>query len=170
MKKASMKNVVVVGLAVFAASCGSIPDIRDMQLSRGGVLGAVIGGAAGGYAGTYIGSGITQTLAIAGGALLGTTYGYSIGDRLYPSDLFAYDATAKKALAQAPDGSISGWSNPDTGNSGIFRPTRTFTAQSGMMCRSYRSTFAFGDGAKSAEGTACKGEDGRWRILVADAG
>jgi len=170
MKKASMKNVVVVAMALTAVSCGYGQDFQDMRLSRGGLLGAVAGGAVGGYAGSYVGSGITQTLAIAGGALLGVTYGYSIGDRLYPSDLFAYEATARKALAQAPDGQISGWSNPDTGNSGIFRPTRTFTVQSGRTCRNYRSTFAFGDGTESAEGTACMWEDGRWRILVADAG
>ncbi len=174
MKKTAMKNVVVVVLSLFAASCAMLPntsDIMNTRLTAAGLVGAAVGGALGGYAGSYVGGGIVQTLAIAGGALSGSISGYSIGERLYPSDVAAYDATAKTAIAQARDGEIRGWSNPDTGNSGIIRPVRTFVAQNGATCRDYRSTFSFPDGAMSAEGTACRQANGDWRIVLAgDAG
>ena len=174
MKKTAMKNVVVVVLSLFAASCAIPPNtdsVMNTRLTAGGLLGAAVGGALGGYAGSYIGGGIAQTMAIAGGALIGGVSGYSIGERLYPSDVAAYNATAETALAQARDGEIRGWSNPDTGNSGIIRPVRTFTAQNGAICRDYRSTFAFNDGALSADGTACKQANGNWKtVLAGDAG
>ena len=163
MRKAPMKNVVVVVLSLFAASCSVLPStdtIMNTRLTTGGLLGAAVGGALGGYAGSYVGGGIAQTMAIAGGALIGGVSGYSIGERLYPSDVAAYDATARTAIAQARDGEIRGWSNPDTGNGGIVRPVRTFIAQNGATCRDYRSTFAFPDGAVSADGTACKQANG----------
>lgn len=172
MKKTAMKNVVVVALSLFAASCAGLPDtgtIMNTRLTPAGLLGAAAGGALGGYAGSYIGGGIAQTMFIAGGALIGGVSGYSIGERLYPSDMAAYDATAKTALAQARDGEIRGWSNPATGNSGIIRPVRTFTAQDGATCRDYRSTFAFNDGAVSADGTACRQANGDWRTVLAGA-
>ncbi len=174
MRKTSMKNVVVVVLSLFAASCAMLPNtdtIMNTRLTTGGIIGAAAGAAFGGYAGSYIGGGIVQTMAIAGGALIGGVSGYSIGERLYPSDVAAYDATTKTALAKARDGEIRGWSNPDTGNSGIVRPVRTFTAQNGATCRDYRSTFSFKDGAVSADGTACKQATGDWlTVLAGDAG
>ncbi len=174
MIKTPMKNVVVVVLSLFAASCAMLPNtdtIMNTRLTTGGLLGAAVGGALGGYAGSYVGGGIVQSLAIAGGALAGSVSGYSIGERLYPSDVAAYDATARTAISEARDGEIRGWSNPDTGNSGIVRTVRTFTAQNGATCRDYRSTFSFPDGALSADGTACRQANVDWRtVLTGDAG
>ena len=152
-----MKKLVVAALALSVAAC---VHQEDSRMSTGGLVGAAIGAAAGGLIGAQFGGGLGQMLFIASGVAVGGSGGYMVGERMLGSDWALYDDTARTALSTSQDGEIKSWSNPDTGASGIIRPTRSFRTQSGMQCRDYRSTVAVKDMVQSGDGTACLDPDG----------
>jgi len=127
--------------------------------------GAAAGAALGGWAGSHIGAGAGQMIYMGIGSLLGAVGGYAAGVELEKSDLALYGQTAERGLAEASDGTTLTWNNPQTGNSGAFRPTQTFYASSGMLCRNYRATVAYDGGIQSADGAACRQADGKWKIV-----
>ncbi len=129
------------------------------------MAGAVVGAAVGGYAGAQFGGGLGQLAYIGAGAVSGAVGGYEVGRILKESDMAFYRRTAEQALAEADNGITSNWQNPETGNSGAFRPTQTFKALNGQTCRHFRSTVAFSDAVESGDGTACYQADGRWEII-----
>lgn len=127
--------------------------------------GAAAGAVVGGYAGAHLGGGLGQWAYIAGGTLVGGAGGYEVGRILDESDLVFYQSSAQKALASNDYGSTENWENPETGNSGVFRPSQSFQALNGQTCRHFRSTVAFADAVETGEGTACHQSDGRWQII-----
>ena len=168
-----MRKFTIVSCFVALTACA---DVNMQDISVGGVAGAVVGGLAGGMIGAEFGGGLGQTLYMGAGALVGAGVGYEAGSILYPSDQAAYDNNARMALAGSPDGTQSGWSNPETGNSGIFTPTQTYVTGNGSSCRDYRATLALKvEGAETGviaqqAGTACQQADGSWRAVGEDFG
>jgi surface antigen len=169
-----MKKIAVL-LSLFAlTSCSKNMDAQNVNF--GGLAGAALGALAGGFAGAEFGGGLGQTLFISAGAMSGASVGYEAGTILYPSDQAAYDNNARIALNTSINGEVSEWANPDTGNSGIFTPTKTFIANNGRSCRSYRSTLALRAQwsqrgiVTHQEGTACQQADGSWRSLSKNFG
>ena len=132
--------------------------------------GASAGAALGGWVGYQFGGGLGQMAFTAAGAIVGGAGGYVAANQLLPSDRVLYDSTTRKGLAESADGQVLSWYNPETGNQGVFRPTRSFTAMSGRSCRHYRTTVAFHDGFASSDGTACRMADGQWQIVSNDFG
>jgi len=168
-----MKKFALVSCLAALTACADV----DMQsVSVGGVAGAVVGGLAGGMVGAKFGGGLGQTLFTGAGVVIGAGVGYEAGNILYPSDQVAYDNNAREALAGTVDGTVSQWSNPKTGNSGIFTPTQTYVTGNGLACRDYRATLALKqDTAETGviahqEGTACQQADGSWRAVGEDFG
>ena len=128
-------------------------------------LGSLGGAVLGGLAGAQIGSGSGQLAATAAGALLGFFIGSEVGKSLDKSDQLYAEHTADQALETKPTGQSSTWNNPDSGNSGTFTPTRTSYTDSGQPCREYQQTVTIGGETQQAYGTACRQEDGSWRIV-----
>ena len=164
-----MKKFMAVFCFISLVACSrSEPDFNHVNF--GGVLGALAGAVAGGVVGAEFGGGLGQTLIISSGLLTGASVGFEAGSILYPSDQMAYDNNAKKALDHAFDGKVSNWSNPETGNSGIFIPINTFFTADGRSCRSYRSTLALKKAKNQVgvvahqRGTACQKEGGFWQL------
>ncbi len=155
-----MRKVAVIVLALSIAGCARVPNVNMVEAA-----GAAGGAALGGIVGYQFGGGLGQLLYTAGGAIVGGATGYAATRALVSSDLVLYENTAQTGLAEASDGEISGWSNPETGNSGIFRPVRSFFARDGRYCRQYRTSVAFGDGTQSGDGIACQLADGRWQVV-----
>ncbi len=153
MKSPRMALCVVAMLSTAACETQTMP----FELA-----GATVGAALGGYAGAHFGAGLGQVAYIAGGTILGGLAGFEAGRFLKESDWVLYNGAAEKALA---DGSTVTWDNPETGISGAFRPSTTFTAENGLTCRQFRSTVAFSDAIESGDGTACYQKDGRWQIV-----
>lgn len=168
-----MRKIAVVSCMLAFTACAEM-DTRN--ISAGGIAGAVIGGVAGGMIGAEFGGGLGQTLFMGAGALTGAGIGYDTATMLFPSDQAAYDTNARMALSQSPNGEISAWSNPETGNSGIFSPTGSFVSANGRSCRTYRATLALKDKASDPgviarqTGTACQQADGSWLSLKENLG
>ena len=127
--------------------------------------GAVIGGAAGGLLGSQIGGGSGRLAATAAGALLGALVGSEAGKSLDRADRMYAAQSTQTALERAPSGTVTTWSNPDSGHSGTVTPVRTYQTSAGQYCREYQQTVVVGGQRQSAYGTACRQPDGSWKIV-----
>ncbi len=164
-----MKRFSVIALVLLLGACSS-ERFNVGRIGPGALVGGAVGALAGGMVGSEIGAGLGQSLAMATGIVFGAGGGYALGERLYPSDQVAYDKTASRALNASEDGQPLAWSNDETGNSGIFRPVRTFKTADGWLCRDYRTTTALQERIRQGTGTACLQADGNWRVLLENDG
>lgn len=165
-----MKKVAIVVLALFVAGCTKAQMDQVKRVTPMQIAGIVIGGAAGGVIGAQFGGGIGKSFLIASGVMAGGTAGYLAARKLERSDRQAHDKTASQAFAEAPDGSTRFWNNPETGNSGIIMPTRSYHAGNGSYCRDYRTTVSLEEGFIRGRGIGCQQADGQWKIQMEDLG
>ncbi len=165
MKKLSALAVVI---ALVASSCtpqyGQGEGVGGTGYSKQQV-GTVLGGLGGALAAKDIGKGSGNTLAIAGGAILGSMVGGELGASLDRADQQYLANSTQGALEGTTTGTVSRWINPDSGNSGTVTPTRTFQNQSGQYCREFSQTIVVGGQKQDAFGTACRQTDGSWRVV-----
>jgi surface antigen len=129
-------------------------------------LGVLVGGGSGGIIGAQFGRGDGQIFYATVGTLVGAGAGYKIAPRLLPSDRAFYDRSTQRAWAEAADGEMVSWSNPETGVSGIVRPVASYRTGHGELCRQYRVAVVFRGGVEAGEGTACRQPDGGWAKLA----
>ena len=158
-----MKKITAIVLAASLGGCANIDMTREEMLVT------AAGAAAGGILGYQLGGGvILNSLFATAGTVAGGAAGFYATRTLLGSDRATYDRTAQKGLASAKDGKILDWQNPDTGNSGIFRATKSFYRGNGQYCRQYRTTVAFKKGVQSANGMACLKANGEWQVVSDD--
>ena len=158
-----MKKITALVLTVLIGGCANV------DMSREEMIGTAVGAALGGIIGYQIGGGLLMnSLWATAGTVAGGTAGYVATRTLVGTDRAAYDRTIQKGLAEAENGEVVDWKNPETGNSGIFRPTNSFYAADGRLCRQYRATVAFKDDVLSGAGMACRNPDGQWQVLADD--
>ncbi|MHA1598089.1 MAG: RT0821/Lpp0805 family surface protein [Alphaproteobacteria bacterium] len=169
-----MRKIAIVSLTAMTAACANVDTGYGVTTYE--AMGIVAGGLAGGAVGAELGAGVGQMISMAGGTLAGAGFGYVAGGILGESDQAAYDKSSQMALNSASDGSVSEWSNPETGNGGILIPTRTYMTGDGRYCRDYRVTHAVKDEAADTgafirkNGSACQQADGSWKKLEQDLG
>jgi len=158
-----MKKLTAIVLAASLGGCGNI------DMTREEMLGAAAGAAAGGILGYQLGGSVVMnSLFATAGTVAGGAAGFYATRSLMGTDRAAYDRTAQKGLALAEDGKVLDWQNPETGNSGIFRTTRSFYKGDGQLCRQYRTTVAFEKNVQSGNGMACLGANGEWQVVSDD--
>jgi surface antigen len=156
-----VKKVTSIVLILALGGCANV------QMNREEMLATAAGAAVGAIVGYQFGGGLlVNSLFATAGTLVGGTAGYMTTRALMGSDRKAYDDTTQKGLASAGDGQIVEWSNPETGNSGIFRATHSYRNAQGQQCRQYRSAVAFNDGVRAGVGIACHQADGSWKVVT----
>ncbi len=161
------KKITAIVLAVSLG--GSLGGCVNSDMSREEMLGAAAGAAAGGFIGYQLGGGLLMNSFFATvGTAAGGAGGYYATRVLMGSDRVAYERTAEKGLNESVDGEVVDWSNPETGNSGIFRPIRSFTLADGRYCRQYRTTVSFDKTVRSGTGMACRKNNGQWAVVSDD--
>jgi len=123
-----------------------------------------LGGAAGGaILGSQIGGGSGKTAATAIGAVLGALAGREIARSMSEAD--QQRAYSAERTAVARNESIT-WNNPETGNRGTIEPVRTYTNDAGNLCREYTHSVYINGRPETARGTACRQDDGTWRLVA----
>lgn len=157
MRYAKIALVSVVALSLGLAAC--------QQQGPKQTIGTLGGAAVGGLAGAQIGKGSGKLAATAIGVLLGAFVGSEVGKSLDKADQAYAAQTTGQALENNKTGQRSGWSNPDSGNSGSVTPQRTYETASGQPCREFQQTVTVGGKTQTAYGTACRDENGDWRIV-----
>jgi len=140
--------------AVLAVTLGGCADVDMGNMNREEMLGTAAGAAVGGILGFQLGGGLLLNSTF---AALGTIGGGAAG--FY---------TTQKGLKESSDGQVVDWHNPETGNSGIFRPSRSFNLGDGRYCRQYRTTVSFDKSVHSGDGMACRNADGQWEVVSDD--
>jgi len=125
-------------------------------------VGGLGGAAAGGLLGAALGG---KGTGIAAGTILGGLIGSAIGDRLDAADREKARAAASQALESVPSGQSVAWRNPDSENSGVVTPVRTYQTATGQYCREYMQTITIGGERHQSYGTACRQPDGNWQIV-----
>lgn len=126
--------------------------------------GAILGGIGGAVVGSQFGGGTGRIAMTALGTMLGAYAGSEVGKSLDKAD----QAAAGKAEARAhtaPIGQQISWSNPDSGHSGSYTPTRDGYDQSGNYCREYQTSVNIDGKSEQAFGTACRQADGTWKVV-----
>ena len=156
------KKVTAIVLALSLGGCANV------DMSREEMLGTAAGAAAGGFLGYQLGGGIMNSLFATAGTVVGGAGGFYATRTLMGSDRAAYDQTAQKGLDESNDGDVVAWQNPETGNSGIFRPLRSFHLADGRYCRQYRATVSFEKNVRSGAGMACRQGNGQWAVVSDD--
>ena len=153
-------KVTILSLSViYLSSCQNTIEKNPKQ-----ILGNIFGAGIGGLLGSQIGGGKGQLAAVAAGALAGAYFGGGIGESLDRADKLFMDQNAEQGLEYAKTGVTTQWSNPDSGNSGTFKPTKTYHAKSGKNCREFESTVFIEGKREVATGQACREADGTWKI------
>lgn len=144
-------------------------DVDMTNMNREEMLGTAAGAAVGGFLGYQLGGGLLMNSTFAAlGATGGGVAGFYTTRALMGSDRAAYERTAQQGLTYSPDGKVVDWQNPETGNSGIFRPIRSFRLADGRYCRQFRSTVSFDKTVHSGNGMACMSEKGVWEVVSDD--
>lgn len=153
-------KVAVIGLVVAGLGLSACQQQGPKQ-----TIGTLGGAAVGGLAGSQIGKGKGQLVAVGAGVLLGALFGGEIGKSLDKADQAYAAQTTNQALENNPTGQQSSWSNPDSGNHGDIKPTRTTYNDAGQPCREFQQTIVVGGKTQSAYGTACRDATGDWKIV-----
>lgn len=123
-------------------------------------IGMVIGGIVGGTLGHQIGKGDGQTVATVLGTIIGTTIGGNVGRSMDETD----QLKVAHALETVRTGVATSWSNPDTNYHYEVVPTRTYD-QTGKPCREYQVEALIGGKKEIIYGTACRQDDGSWKVM-----
>jgi surface antigen len=156
----TIKSITSAALVVLLL--GACANYQDRPKETGGAL---VGAGLGALAGSQVGSGKGQLAAVAIGALAGAFLGSEVGKSLDKADRL-YASRAQEQAHAAPIGQPIAWDNPKSGNSGTFTPTREGThTTTGDYCREYQTTINVGGKTETAYGTACRQQDGSWKIV-----
>ncbi len=154
---------------VLAVTFGGCADVDMNSMNREEMLGTAAGAAVGGILGFQLGGGLLMNSTFATlGTIGGGAAGYYMTRALMGTDRAAYERTAQKGLKESTDGQVVDWQSPDTGNSGIFRPIRSFRLADGRYCRQYRTTVSFDKTVHSGNGMACRNANGQWQVVSDD--
>ena len=151
-RRVSNYSAVVIAVALSLPGCQTTSGPNEQA-------GMVIGGVLGGVLGKQVGKGDGNTAAVIVGTLLGAYVGGSVGQSMDETDRLKTAHT----LETVRTGVSSTWVNPDSGNQYAVTPTKTYDA-AGSPCREYTVEATIGGKPETIYGTACRQEDGSWKV------
>lgn len=153
--KTRITAALIVALSIPLSSCTK----EETGTLLGAIGGAAIGSAIGGD-----NHGTGKVIAVAAGTLAGAYIGKEMGKSLDRADRIAMEKQTQYSLENSTSGQPSTWQNPDSGNSGTITPQPAYTNKTEEYCREYQQTVTVGGKTETAYGTACRQEDGTWKI------
>ena len=154
-----MKNVVITTVLATTLLTGCAGTYN--KATTGAALGAI--------AGTALAYGLAKDsgkkdLWLIAGAAAGGLVGNNIGAKLDERDRLLLGQTFQNTLENAPTNQAGSWNNPNTGNSGSVTPTATHLSANEQPCREFTTTVNIGGQPHQGYGTACRQNDGSWKI------
>ena len=82
------------------------------------------------------------------------------------ADVARAAAAVQTALESHAPGDPLSWTNPQTGNAGIVTAGAVSVTDRGVFCRDYEERLQVGGREGVASHSACRGDDGVWRLLI----
>ncbi|MBP2291502.1 RT0821/Lpp0805 family surface protein [Azospirillum rugosum] len=174
MSRVRIATVVCLGLSLLSAPVLAqgnfgFPSQNDQNQTFGidnDLLGKLGGAAVGALVGSQIGKGTGNLLAIGAGGLLGYFAGGYLMDQLSPGSRDAVQTAESRAL-DAPVGQTIRWNSPDSATTrGTITPIRAGHDQQGRECKEFQHKVFIDGRQETANGTACRGEDGQWKLVA----
>lgn len=156
---ASRRLTITALILAMTLPLGACEDKQGVGTILGAIGGAAVGSAIGGKGGTG------KVIAVAAGTLAGAYLGREIGKSLDKADRAAMQKTTQNALETNVSGTSSTWRNPDSGHKGTVTPQPAYTNTKNSYCREYQQTITVGGKTETAYGTACRQQDGTWKIV-----
>jgi surface antigen len=163
------RNLWMMEIPMFApkgkwlvCTCLLLPLLLSACASQRGeneTSGMIIGGILGGVLGHEIGSGHGRTAATIVGTMIGTSIGGNLGRSMDETDRI----NVSRSLETVRTGVETTWRNPDTGYQYRVVPTRTYSLE-GSPCREYTVEATIGGKTEQIIGTACRQDDGSWKV------
>ena len=160
-----MKNIhiLICIFSVFLGGCAltsTPPSDQGPKQALGTVTGMVLG--------AKIANDLTEdssknNLWTLAGVTLGAFLGNEIGASMDKTDILMAQSARNYALENNKVNSQSVWENPDSGNSGVIYPTRTFS-RGDQPCREFTQEINIGGKIQTGYGKACRMADGSWQL------
>ena len=154
LKRLSAGALIAISLSAF----------QNAQNAPKQTMGNLMGAGVGALLGAQMGGGKGKLASVVIGTLGGAYLGSEIGKSLDSADRMYMEKNAQSTLEYSQAGAASSWKNSDSGHSGTFKPTRTYTATSGHSCREYESIIYIDGREEVATGMAYRQPDGSWKI------
>ena len=163
MGRRTSSRSVAGALAIAGLLATALPGCSE---DAGGkeVGGMMLGAAAGGLLGAQFGGGSGKILMATVGVIAGGLIGRNVGRKMDKKDKAEAQRAQQYSLDQTRSGQTTSWNNPNSGNSGTYKPARTYQNPTGQYCREFEQTVTIGGKTEKAHGTACRQPDGSWRV------
>ena len=160
MKFMSFTVFIFLGLLSACTLTSTSPTEQGPKQAVGTITGMVLGG--------KIAKDLTEdssknNLWTLAGVTLGAFLGNEIGASMDKTDILMAQNARNDALENNKINSKAAWKNPDSGNSGVIYPTRTYTL-GGQPCREFTQEINIGGTIQTGYGKACRMADGSWDI------
>ena len=155
-----MKNVVITTVLATTLLTGCAGTYN--KATTGAALGALTGSALAYGLGK---DSSKKDLWLIAGAAAGGLIGNNIGAKLDERDRLLLGETLQQTMEHGPTNSVGSWNNPDSGNSGTVTPTQTMISANNQPGREFTTTVNIGGELSQAYGTACRQNDGSWKIV-----
>ena len=97
------------------------------------------------------------------GVTLGAFIGNEIGASMDKTDILMAQNARNYALENNRTNSQAAWNNPDSGNSGVIYPTKTYS-RGDQPCREFTQEINIGGTIQTGYGNACRMADGSWQL------
>jgi surface antigen len=160
MKFKSFLLFTFFGLLSACTLTSTTPSQQGPKQALGTVTGMVLGGK---IANDLTEDSSKNNLWTLAGVTLGAFLGNEIGASMDKTDILMAQNARSYALENNKINAQAVWNNPDSGNSGVIYPTRTYS-RGDLPCREFTQEINIGGNIQTAYGKACRMADGSWQI------
>ena len=159
----SIKYLIVIMFVGAISSCtltSTSPSDQGPKQAVGTITGMVLGGK---IANDLTEDSSKNNLWTLAGVTLGAFLGNEIGASMDKTDILMAQNARNYALENNKVNSQAAWKNPDSGNSGVIYPTRTYSLGD-QPCREFTQEINIGGKIQTGYGKACRMADGSWQL------
>ncbi len=160
MKKVFIYYLLIINLFTGCTLSSTAPSEQGPKQALGTVTGMVIGGK---IANDLTEDSSKNNLWTLAGVTLGAFLGNEIGASMDKTDILMAQNARNYALENNKINSQAAWKNPDSGNSGIIYPTKTYSLRD-QPCREFTQEIIIGGKIQTGYGKACRMADGSWQL------
>ena len=160
MKLESLFLITFFGSLSACTLTSTTPAQQGPKQALGTVTGMVIGGK---IANDLTEDSSKNNLWTLAGVTLGAFLGNEIGASMDKTDILMAQNARNYALENNKVNSQAVWKNPDSGNSGVIYPTKTYSLGD-QPCREFTQEINIGGKIQTGYGKACRMADGSWQL------
>ena len=152
--------ILCLGLASSCTLTSTSPSEQGPKQAVGTVTGMVLGGK---IARDLTKDSSNKSMWTLAGVTLGAFLGNEIGASMDKTDILMAQNARNYALENNKTNSQAVWNNPDSGNSGVIYPTKTYS-RGDQPCREFTQEIIIGGKIQTGYGKACRMADGSWQL------